>query len=107
MGESSPAFRELSPVPVADSKTKLLQNLAENPAVVSDETLKVDNGILLHSKMVWEGSQFTDEATYTRVLNDQEKDEVLAALKHFKGMDTHTIFIVQALNPARPWLGWK
>jgi hypothetical protein len=57
--------------------------------------------------MVWEGSQFVDEATYTRVLNDQEKDEVTAALKHFKGTDPHTTFIVQALNPASPWLGWK
>jgi hypothetical protein len=107
MGESSPAFRELSPVAVADSKTKVLQNLAENGAIVSDETLKVDNSNLLHSEMVWEGSQFVDEATYTRVLNDQEKDEVAAALKHFKGTDPHTTFIVQALNPASPWLGWK
>lgn len=99
MGESSPAFRELSPVTVANSKTNILQNVPENSAVVSGETLGDDGSILLNSKMVWEGSQFVDEATYTRVLNDREKDEVTAALKHFKGVDPHSVPIVQALTP--------
>jgi hypothetical protein len=107
MGDSSPAFRELSPVTVADSKTNILQNLPDNGGVVSGETLKDDNSILLHSEMVWEGSQFVEEATYTRVLNDQEKDEVTAALKHFKGVDSHSILLLPVLTPFRPWLGWK
>ena len=94
MGESSPAFRELSPVAVASSKPDLLPNSLENDAVVSGETLNDDRSILLNSEMVWEGSQFVDEASYIRVLNDQEKDEVNAALKHFKGVDPHSILIV-------------
>ena len=98
MGESSPAFRELSHVTVANSKSNILQNLSDNGAVVSGETLGDSSSILLKSKMVWEGSQFVNEATYTRVLNDQEKDEVNAALKQFRGVDRHSIFTVQALT---------
>jgi hypothetical protein len=109
MGESSPAFRELSHDTVANPKTNILPNLPEKGAIVPDETLGDDGSILLNSKMVWEGSQFVDEATYTRVLNDQERDEVTAALKHFKGVDPHSIPIhCSTTNPlVRPWPEWK
>ncbi len=63
VGRSSPAFRELSPVAVVNSKPNILPNLLENDAIVSGETLNDDSSILLNSEIVLEGSQFVDEAS--------------------------------------------
>jgi hypothetical protein len=54
MGRSSPAFRELSPVAVANSKPNILPNLLENDAIVFGEILNDDTSILLNPEMVWE-----------------------------------------------------
>lgn len=88
--------------PIIDSTSRVLaaQANAEAPALPAGFPAQ------LRAKLAWSGSDFPDASDYTLELDDVDKLDIIAAVKHFKcGPPTISLLLLQLciLMPSSPW----